>query len=161
MPGEDDDRDLYALLSEKLGAELAAKLMMRLPSPSGEPLATKADLVAALGPYATKADLVAALEPYATKAELVSALEPYATRVDLERYATREDMNLGFAAVRSEIVDVKYQVAQQAVELGQLVGKAGRIEGRIDALFPRLVLANVVTSTALLGAITALANLLR
>ena len=61
-------------------AELAAAIA---------PLATKAELAAAIAPLATKAELAAAIAPLATKAELAAAIAPLATKAELAALETR------------------------------------------------------------------------
>lgn len=80
---------VVSAVGEAVGENVATKTDL-------EPVATKADLSAALEPYATKANLRTTLEPYATKADIREALEPYATKADLrttlEPYATKADI---------------------------------------------------------------------
>ncbi|MDB4959369.1 MAG: hypothetical protein JWO36_6938 [Myxococcales bacterium] len=53
--------------------------------------------------FATKADLQRELERFATKADLERELERFATKADLERYATKADLDLVVGAISSKI----------------------------------------------------------
>ena len=57
-----------------------------------EQFATKLDLETKLERVATKQDLETKLERVATKQDLETKLERVATKLDLERYATKEDL---------------------------------------------------------------------